>query len=87
MFTAFPFHECLFEKLPLWCFGGAFALMGRCRKLCQQLLNEPLNKVKAQIADGTASRSLVADFLSEAHDDTDKDIMKAVALMGYFGRN
>ncbi|KAG1805252.1 cytochrome P450 [Suillus variegatus] len=79
MFTAFPF----LEKLPLWCFGGAFALMGRCRELCQRLLNEPFNEVKAQIADGTASRSLVADFLSQAHDDTDEEIMKAVALMGY----
>ncbi|KAG2051170.1 cytochrome P450, partial [Suillus hirtellus] len=77
MFTAFSFHECLFEKLPLWCFGGAFALMGRCRELCQQLLNEPFNEVKAQIADGTALCSLVAGFLSQAHDDTDEDIMKA----------
>jgi len=81
MFTAFPF----LEKLPFWCFGGAFALMGRCRELCQQVLNEPFNEAKAQIADGTASRSLVADFFSQAHDDTDEDIMKAVALMGYMG--
>ncbi|KAG1837017.1 hypothetical protein C8R48DRAFT_743737 [Suillus tomentosus] len=75
MFTAFPF----LEKLPFWCFGGAFALMGRCRELCQQVLNEPFNEAKAQIADGTASRSLVADFFSQAHDDTDEDIMKATA--------
>ncbi|KAG1873402.1 cytochrome P450 [Suillus tomentosus] len=79
MFTAFPF----LEKLPLWCFGGVFALMGRCRELCQQLLNEPFNEVKAQIADGTASHSLVADFLSQAHDNTDEDMMKSVALTGY----
>ncbi|KAG2089464.1 cytochrome P450 [Suillus discolor] len=79
MFTAFPF----LEKLPFWCFGGAFALMGHCRELCHQLLNEPFNEVKAQIADGTASRSLVTDFLSQAHDDTDEDMMKAVALTGY----
>ncbi|KAG0696950.1 hypothetical protein DFH29DRAFT_948719 [Suillus ampliporus] len=64
------------EKLPLWCFGGAFALMGRCRELSQQLLNEPFNEVKAQMANGTASCSLVADFLNT---------MKAVALMGYVG--
>ncbi|KAG2046890.1 cytochrome P450 [Suillus hirtellus] len=81
MFTAFPF----LEKLPFWCFGGAFALMGRCRELCQQVLNEPFYEAKAQIADGTASRSLVADFFSQAHDDTDEEIMKAVALMGYMG--
>ncbi|KAG1836949.1 cytochrome P450, partial [Suillus subalutaceus] len=79
MFVAFPF----LEKLPFWCFGGAFALMGRCRELCQQLLNEPFNIVKAQMANGTASHSLVADFLSQAHDDADEDTMKAVALMGY----
>ncbi|KAG1797042.1 cytochrome P450 [Suillus plorans] len=79
MFTAFPF----LEKLPFWCFGGAFSLMGRCREISQQLLNEPINEVKAQIADGTASRSLIADFLSQAHDDTDEDILKAVAFMGY----
>ncbi|KAG2060438.1 cytochrome P450 [Suillus hirtellus] len=79
MFTAFPF----LEKLPFWCFGGAFALMGRCKELAQQLLNEPFNEVKAQIANGTASNSLVADFLSQAHDDADEDTMKAVALTGY----
>jgi cytochrome P450 len=79
MFTAFPF----LEKLPFWCFGGAFALMGRCRELAQQLLNEPFDQVKAQIADGAASHSLVADFLSQAHDDADEDMMKAVALTGY----
>ncbi|KAG2056804.1 cytochrome P450 [Suillus hirtellus] len=79
MFTAFPF----LEKLPLWCFGGAFSLIGRCRELVQQLLNEPFNKVKAQMADGIASHSLVADFLSQAHDDAGEDTMKAVALTGY----
>ncbi|KAG1829370.1 cytochrome P450 [Suillus variegatus] len=79
MFTAFPF----LEKLPFWCFGGSFALMGRCRELSQQLFDEPFNEVKAQIADGTASHSSVADFLSQAHDDADEDILKAVALMGY----
>ncbi|KAG2038524.1 cytochrome P450 [Suillus americanus] len=79
VFTAFPF----LEKLPFWCFGGAFALMGRSRELCQQLLNEPFSEVKEQMANGTASRSLVTDFLSQAHDDADEDTMKAVALMGY----
>ncbi|KAG1887793.1 cytochrome P450 [Suillus subluteus] len=79
MFTAFPF----LEKLPFWCFGGGFALMGRSRELVPQLLNEPFDEVKAQIADGTASHSLVADFLSQAHDDADEETMKAVALMAY----
>ncbi|KAG2110337.1 cytochrome P450 [Suillus discolor] len=79
LFTAFPF----LEKLPLWCFGGAFSLIGRCRELAQQLLNEPFNEVKAQMANGIASHSLVADFLSQAHDDADEDTMKAVALTGY----
>ncbi|KAG2036261.1 cytochrome P450 [Suillus americanus] len=79
MFTAFPF----LEKLPFWCFGGALALMGRTRELAQQLLNEPFDEVKAQIADGTASHSLVTDFLSQAHDEADEDTMKAVALTGY----
>jgi cytochrome P450 len=81
MLTAFPF----IERLPLWCFGGALALIERSRKLSQQLLNEPFDEVKVQMADGTASRSLVADFLSEAHDDADEETMKAVALMGYMG--
>ncbi|KAG1887798.1 cytochrome P450 [Suillus subluteus] len=81
MFTAFPF----LEKLPSWCFGGAFALMGRCRELCHQLLNEPFDEVKAQMANGTASHSLVADFLSQAHDNADEETMKAVALMAYIG--
>ncbi|KAG2031493.1 cytochrome P450 [Suillus americanus] len=79
MFTAFPF----LEKLPFWCFGGAFSLMGRSRELSQQLLNEPFSEVKAQMANGTDSRSLVADFLSQAHDDADEDAMKDVALTGY----
>ncbi|KAG2138885.1 cytochrome P450 [Suillus cothurnatus] len=79
MFTAFPF----LEKLPFWCFGGSFALMGRSRELTQQLLNEPFDEVKAQVADGTASHSLVTDFLGQAHDNADEDTMKAVALMGY----
>ncbi|KAG2083365.1 cytochrome P450 CYP2 subfamily [Suillus discolor] len=54
-------------------------------RLCvsQQLLNEPFNEVKAQLANGTASHSLVADFISQAHDDADEDTMKAVALTGY----
>ncbi|KAG1797060.1 cytochrome P450 [Suillus plorans] len=82
MFTAFPF----LEKLPFWCFGGAFALIGRSRELSQQLFDEPFNEVKAQMADGTASRSLVADFLSQARDDTGEDTMKAVALTGYIGK-
>ncbi|KAG1764840.1 cytochrome P450 [Suillus occidentalis] len=79
MFAAFPF----LEKLPFWCFGGAYAQMGRSRELSQQLLNEPLNEVKAQMANGSASHSLVADFLSQAHDDADEETMKAVALMIY----
>ncbi|KAG0693753.1 hypothetical protein DFH29DRAFT_1073157 [Suillus ampliporus] len=45
MFISFPF----LEKLPLRCFGGAFALMGHCRELSRQLLNKPFNKVKAQM--------------------------------------
>ncbi|KAG2337203.1 cytochrome P450 [Suillus weaverae] len=79
MFTAFPF----LEKLPFSCFGGVFALMRRSRELSQQLLNEPFNEVKAQMANGNASHSLVADFLSHAHDDDDEGTMKAVALTGY----
>ncbi|KAG1852783.1 cytochrome P450 [Suillus subalutaceus] len=79
MFTAFPF----LEKLPSWCFPGGFALMGRCRELCQQLLNEPFGEVKAQMANGTASHSLITNFLSQARDDADEDTMKAVALMGF----
>ncbi|KAG0692300.1 hypothetical protein DFH29DRAFT_1073810 [Suillus ampliporus] len=71
------------EKLPTWCFRGAFALMGRSRELSRQLLNEPFNEVKAQVASGTASRSLVTDFLSQADDSADEDTMKAVALTGY----
>ncbi|KAG0701453.1 cytochrome P450 [Suillus ampliporus] len=81
MFTALPF----LEKLPAWCFSGDYALMGRCRELCQQLLNEPFNEVKAQMANGTASHSLVSDFLNQAADDADENTMKAVALMGYIG--
>jgi hypothetical protein len=42
-------HEVAVEKLPLWCFGGSLALMGRGRELAQQLLNEPFDEVKAQI--------------------------------------
>ncbi|KAG1830311.1 cytochrome P450 [Suillus variegatus] len=83
MFMAFPFHECLFEKLPFWCFGGAHSQMGHSRELSQQLLNEPFDEVKAQIANGTASHSLITDFLSQPHDDADEDIMKAVALTRY----
>ncbi|KAG1868041.1 cytochrome P450 [Suillus tomentosus] len=79
MFTAFPF----LEKLPFWCFGGAHSLMGRNRELSQQLLNEPFNEVKAQIANGTASRSLITDFLSQPHNNADEDTMKAVALTAY----
>jgi hypothetical protein len=37
-------------------------------------------------ADGTASHSLVADFLSQAHDNADEDTMKAVALTGYMSK-
>ncbi|KAG1842834.1 cytochrome P450 [Suillus subluteus] len=80
MFTAFPFRD---QKLPFWCFPGGFALMGRCRELCQQLLNEPFGEVKAQMANGTASHSLITNFLSQARDDADDDTMKAVALMGF----
>ncbi|KAG1887782.1 cytochrome P450 [Suillus subluteus] len=79
MFTAFPF----LEKLPFWCFGGALSQMGRSRELAQQLLNEPFDEVKAQIANGTASHSLVADFLNQVHDYADEDTMKAVATTGY----
>ncbi|KAG1840373.1 cytochrome P450 [Suillus subalutaceus] len=79
IFTAFPF----IEKLPLRYFGGGLALIERSRELCPQLLNEPFDEVKAQIANGTASHSLVADFLSQAHDDADEDIIKSVALMGF----
>jgi hypothetical protein len=42
-------HEVAVEKLPFWCFGGVYAQMGRSRELAQQLLNEPLNEVKAQM--------------------------------------
>ncbi|KAG1864578.1 cytochrome P450 [Suillus tomentosus] len=79
MFMAFPF----LEKLPFWCFGGAHSQMGRNRELCQQLLNEPFDEVKAQMANGTASHSLISDFLSQPHNDADEDTMKAIALSGY----
>ncbi|KAG1837815.1 cytochrome P450 [Suillus tomentosus] len=78
MFTTFPF----LEKLPSWCFG-AHSLIGRSRELSQHLLNEPFNEVKAQVANGTASRSLITDFLSQPHDDADEDIMKPVAFTVY----
>ncbi|KAG1830207.1 cytochrome P450 [Suillus variegatus] len=81
MFTAFPF----LKKLPVWCFRGAYALMERSKELCQQLLNEPFKEVKVQMANGTASKSLVTDFLSQADNNVDEDTMKAVALMGYIG--
>jgi hypothetical protein len=42
-------HNVAVEKLPSWCFRGAFALMGRSREICQQLLNGPFNEVKAQM--------------------------------------
>ncbi|KAG1797052.1 cytochrome P450 [Suillus plorans] len=87
MFTTQPFLSVAVEKLPFWCFGGAFALIGRSRELSQQLFDEPFNEVKVQIADGTASRSLVADFLNQAHNDTGEDMMKAVALTGYVGKS
>jgi len=38
-------------------------------------------------ANGTASHSLVADFLSQALDDADEDTMKAVALTAYIGKS
>jgi hypothetical protein len=38
-------------------------------------------------ANGTASHSLVADFLSQAHDDADEDMLKAVAFIGYMGKS
>ncbi|KAG2115718.1 cytochrome P450 [Suillus discolor] len=79
MFTAFPF----LEKLPSWCFGGAHSLIGRTRELSQQLLNEPFDEVKAQMANGTASRSLISDFLSQPHDDADEDTIKPVAFTSY----
>jgi hypothetical protein len=37
------------EKLPTWCFGGDYALMGHTRELSQQLLNGPFNEVKARM--------------------------------------
>jgi len=57
--------------------------MERSRELCQQLLNEVFDEVKARMAEGITSQSLVADFLSQADDNTDEDTMKAVALTGY----
>ncbi|KAG1729369.1 cytochrome P450 [Suillus lakei] len=81
MFTAFPF----LEKLPMWCFGGAYAQMGRCKELYQQLLNEPFDNVKVQVENGTASRSLVADFLSQGDEGADEDTMRVVASMMYIG--
>ncbi|KAG2356567.1 cytochrome P450 [Suillus spraguei] len=71
-----PFLSVM-KRPPDWCFGGAYALMGRCRELCQQLLNEPFDQVKAWMAHGTASKSLVTDFLSQVGHSADKDTMKA----------
>jgi hypothetical protein len=42
-------HAVVVEKLPVWCFGGSLALMGRSRELVPQLLNEPFDEVKTQI--------------------------------------
>ncbi|KAG2148907.1 cytochrome P450 [Suillus clintonianus] len=81
MFTAFP----LLAKLPSWCFRGAYSLMGRCRELAQKLLKEPFNEVRAQMANGTATQSLVADFLSQSDNKADEETMRAVALMIYIG--
>ena len=37
------------EKLPTWCFSTDYAMMGRSRELCQQLLEQPFNEVKARV--------------------------------------
>jgi hypothetical protein len=37
------------EKLPTWCFSTDYAMMERSKELCQQLLNEPFNEVKARM--------------------------------------
>ncbi|OAX43366.1 cytochrome P450 [Rhizopogon vinicolor AM-OR11-026] len=79
LFTAFPF----LEKLPAWCLGGDYALLGHSKELSRQILNEPFDEVKGQMAEGTASKSLVADFLSQADGDTDEYMMKCIALTGY----
>ncbi|OAX33598.1 cytochrome P450 [Rhizopogon vinicolor AM-OR11-026] len=79
MYTTFPF----LKKLLMWDFADDYSLMERSRELCQQLLNEVFDEVKARMVQGTTSQSLVADFLSQADDNTDEDTMKAVALTGY----
>ncbi|OJA17695.1 hypothetical protein AZE42_06709 [Rhizopogon vesiculosus] len=79
LFSAFPF----LKRLPAWFFSKDYALMERSRELCQQLLNEPFNEVKAQMAKGTVSQSLVSDFLSQTRDDGDEETLKAIALSGY----
>jgi hypothetical protein len=37
------------EKLPAWCLGGDYALLGHSKELSQQTLNVPFDEVKAQM--------------------------------------
>ncbi|KAH7930184.1 cytochrome P450 [Leucogyrophana mollusca] len=76
--------------LPSWFPGGRYKRKAvECRKLSTEILNEPVERVKMDMAAGTAPKSMVSDLLekygegSGTHDE--QHAMKATAATVFLG--
>ncbi|KAG1750819.1 cytochrome P450 [Suillus lakei] len=80
------------QYLPSWFPGGRYKRWaGECRGLARDILNDPVDYVKVEMAGGTTRQSLVKDLLGKyaTKDDTvtveDEKIIKAVAGTVFLG--
>ncbi|KAI6155470.1 cytochrome P450 [Pisolithus tinctorius] len=85
--AAFPF----LQHLPDWFPGAGFKRQAAySRQLAAQVLNEPFNLTKKDIASGNAPPSIVADCLSQIDETVDYDTqefaIKAVAATAFIGK-
>ncbi|KAF9238505.1 cytochrome P450 [Melanogaster broomeanus] len=82
LFAAFPFVA----HIPSWLPGGRYKQKAaECRRLAVDVVNDPFNYVKDQMASGTARKSLVKDLLEKENWKTDEETVKSVAATSFLG--
>ncbi|KAG1841703.1 cytochrome P450 [Suillus subalutaceus] len=80
------------QYIPVWLPGGMYKRRAvECRGLARDILNDPVEYVKAEMAGGTTQQSLVKDLLSKCSTENgvataeDEEAIKAIAASSFFG--
>ncbi|KAF9238503.1 cytochrome P450 [Melanogaster broomeanus] len=80
LFGAFPF----LAHIPSWLPGGRYKQRAvECRSVAFDILNDPINYVKKQMASGTARKSLVGDLFEKGDVKADEENVGAMAATAF----